>query len=328
MNLFITGASGYIGQVVTEHALEAGHTVEGLARNEESARKVERLGATPVLGDLGSTEVLRAAAQRADAVLHLAFQHDFTLDHSVVIGTEMRAVDALTERAAGKPVVVTSGTAFVVPAADGGETDEQAPHNPNFVLGQRYYAEQAAIAKCAEGAHIVAVRLPPYVYGRGGSFFVPALLRQAAQHGISAWVSGPTKRTSAVDVDDAARFYLLAAAGAPAGSVYNLTGETDVTVEALAKAVGEAIEVPARAMARTEVAELWGEFLTAFVDQENRASSAKARRELGWSPSAKYGVLEDIVKGSYRDFAAELRQQRRTDGALAPSKRAETAPQS
>lgn len=304
MKLFVTGASGYIGQVVVEHAVKAGHAVEGLARSAESAQKVVRLGATPVVGDLRSPALLAAAAARADAVLHLAYTHDFSLDYSVVIDIEVKAVAALVEGAGGKPVVATSGTAMVAPAPNGGETDENAPINEGFVLGKRAHAERAVLKMADHGAHIVAVRLPPYVYGRGGSYFVPALIRQAAKHGVSAWVDGPRKYTSAVDVDDVARFYLLAANAAPAGALYNCTGETDISTEAFAQAVGEAVGVPARALPRAEVQALWGDFLTAFVDYENRASSAKARRELGWRPQPAYRMLDDIVKGSYRELAA------------------------
>lgn len=309
MKLFVTGASGYIGQVVVEHAVKAGHTVEGLARNEDAAQKVARLGATPVMGDLGSPAILAAGATRADAVLHLAYTHDFSLDYSVVIDIEVKAVAALVEGAGSKPVVTTSGTAVVAPAPDGGETNEDSAINEGFVLGKRIRAERAVLKMADQGAHTVAVRLPPYVYGRGGSFFVPFLMQQAAKHGVSAWVDGPPKRTSAVDVDDAARFYLLAAQAAPAGALYNCTGETGVSTEALAQAVGQAVGVPARAMPRAGVQALWGEFLTDFVDYENRASSGKARRELGWHPQAAYGVLDDIVTGSYRDLAARLRMR-------------------
>lgn len=301
MKLFVTGAGGYIGQVVVEHAIKAGHVVEGLARNEDSARKVERLGAAPVVGDLRSSGLLAAAAARADAILHLAYTHDFSLDYSVVIDIEVKAVAALVEGAGGKPIVTTSGTAVVAPAPHGGETDEEAPINEGFVLGKRVHAERAVLKMAG---HVIAVRLPPYVYGRGGSYFVPALIRQAAKHGVSAWVDGPRKYTSAVDVDDVARFYLLAAQAAPAGALYNCTGETDIAIDALAQAVGEAVGVPARALPRPEVQTLWGDFLTAFVDYENRASSAKARRELGWRPQAAFRLLDDIVKGSYRDYAA------------------------
>ena len=101
MKMFVTGASRYIGKVVVEHAVRAGHVVEGLARNQESAAKVSRLGATPVSGDLHSFGVLAAAASRADAILHLAYVHDFSLDHSIVIDTEVKAVATFCGRLHG-----------------------------------------------------------------------------------------------------------------------------------------------------------------------------------------------------------------------------------
>jgi nucleoside-diphosphate-sugar epimerase len=306
MKIFVTGASGYIGSVVVEHAVRAGHAVEGLARTQEGAEKVAKLGATPVGGDLKSYDVLSAAASRADATLHLAYIHNFRLDHSIIIDAEVKAVTALAEGANGRPIIATSGTAFVMPALDGGETDETAPINEGFVLGTRIHAERGVLALAKQGAHIVAVRLPPYVYGRGGSYFVPMLMREAAKHGVSAWVE-PEKRTSDVDVDDVARFYLAAAEKAPAGSVYICTGETNVTTRQLAEAIGAALDVPARGFPRAEVERMWGSFLTDFVDYENRASSAKGRRELGWRPEAKYGVLEDITRGSYSEMGRELR---------------------
>jgi len=39
MKLFVTGATGYIGKVVVEHAVGGGHSVEGLARNRVSGGK-------------------------------------------------------------------------------------------------------------------------------------------------------------------------------------------------------------------------------------------------------------------------------------------------
>jgi nucleoside-diphosphate-sugar epimerase len=309
MKIFVTGATGYIGTVVVEHAVRAGHVVEGLARSAERAARVSALGATPVMGDLESHEVLTTAASRADATLHLAYIHDFSLDHSIVIDTEIKAVTALAKGAGGKPIITTSGTALAAPSPDGRETDETAPICEGFVLSKRIVAERAALDLAKKGAHVVSVRLPQYVYGRGGSFFVPLLMRQAAKHGVSAWIEGPVKRTSDVDVDDVARFYLAAADRARAGSLYICTGETDVTTRQLAEAIGQALDVPSRGLPRAEVEALWGPFLTAFVDYENRASSAKAQRELGWRPRAKYGLLADITTGSYKELARQLRQQ-------------------
>jgi nucleoside-diphosphate-sugar epimerase len=108
-----------------------------------------------------------------------------------------------------------------------------------------------------------------------------------------------------------ARFYLAAAQSAPAGSLYICTCETDVTTRQLAEAISQALDVPARGLSRAEVETLWGAFLTGFVDYDNRASSAKAQRELGWRPQAEYGMLADITIGSYSELAKQFRQQRR-----------------
>ncbi len=48
MKVFLTGATGYIGTVVTEKLRDFGHQVIALARSEESARKLETAGAQPV----------------------------------------------------------------------------------------------------------------------------------------------------------------------------------------------------------------------------------------------------------------------------------------
>lgn len=310
--LFVTGASGYIGLVVVEHAVRAGHTVEGLARSADGAAKVAKLGATPLLGDLKDLELLQAAAARADVVVHLAYTHDFTLPYDTVIAIEVNAVTALARGAAGRPIITSSGTALVAPAADGGWTDEAsalcAPGS--HALTRRSEAERAVLA--LRGAHVVAVRLPPYVYGRGGSYFAPALMQLAAKHGVAAWVAGEpsrAKHTSAVDVDDAARLYLALVARAksvPAGSVYNCTADWPSTQQ-LAEAVGRAVGVPARGVSRAEAEALWGPFMAAFVDFENRASSAKAARELEWRPEAPLGLCDDITRGSYAQLAATLR---------------------
>ena len=77
MRIFVTGASGYIGQVVTEQAIAQGHQVIGLARSRESYLKLQKLGAESLLGELGNTEGLERAVREVDAVLHLAFIHDW-----------------------------------------------------------------------------------------------------------------------------------------------------------------------------------------------------------------------------------------------------------
>ncbi len=309
MRIFITGASGYIGRVVTEQAMRAGHEVLALVRSESGLQTVRELGATPIPGDLNSIGTLEGTAAETDAVLHLAFVHDWNLNFADVLGIEIRAVETLAAglRGTGKPLVISSATALAEPSPVGEETDEWAPTSNTFILKDRIKAERACMALSDKGARVIAMRLPPYVHGRGGSSFIPMLMKGAAERGVSAYVNDGSKRTSAVHVEDAARAYLLAIEKGEAGSVFNCTSETGITTRSLAEAIGEAVGVPAKGYSRVETERLWGTFLTAFFDYENRASSARLREQLGWQPQARYGLLEDITQGSYTELSKNLR---------------------
>jgi nucleoside-diphosphate-sugar epimerase len=308
MRIFITGATGYIGRVVTELALAEGHAVYGLSRSEDGDARVKALGATAVRGELTSLEVLRQQSAQAEAVLHLGFIHDFTMDYEEVLRIDAAAVDALGEplRGTGKALVITSGTAVVDPDPAGGETTEDSPLAQTFVLRHRIRSERHALALSERGVRVSAIRLPPYVYGRGGSYFLPLLMQMAAKAGESVYVGDGSLRTSGVHVDDAAALYLLAARRAKAGEVFNGSGGT-VTLRQMAEAIGSALQVPVRSVSRDEAEAVWGEFLTAFVLFENQPSNRKAVEQLGWQPKG-VDMLTDIRSGSYREMAGKLRQ--------------------
>ncbi len=309
MRIFITGATGYIGRVVTERALAEGHVVYGLSRNEKGDAQLRSLGATPVRGDLTTLDVLRRQSAEAEAVLQLAYIHDFGMDYEEVLRIDAASVDALGEplRGTEKAFVITSGTAVVEPDPAGGETTEDSPLSETFVLKDRIRSERHALRLSRDGVRVSAIRLPPYVYGRGGSYFVPMLMQMAAKAGESIYVDDGRLRTSDVHVDDAATLYLLAARKAKAGEVFNGAGSTTVTLRELAEAIGAVLKLPARSVSRQEAEARWGQFLTAFVQFENRASNRKAVQQLGWQPKG-IDMLTDVRSGSYRDLAEKLRQ--------------------
>lgn len=310
MRIFMTGASGYVGQVVAEKAIQRGHQVVGLARSAESAVKLERAGVIPLPGTLQSHALLAQAAFEADGAIHLGLDHRGTASFAEVMALDKAVVRALAEglAATGKGLVTTSGTGVAAPSPTGEETDETSPLGSHPWLLLRADAEADALSLAATGVRAAAIRLPPFVYGRGGSSFVPMLLSAAVQHGISPYVAAGTHLTSAVDVDETAELYLLALERAPAGTVFNATTETDVPLRALADAIGRATGTPALSLSRAETETMLGPFVTTFLATGNRASSLRARQLLGWRPRPQRTLLEDITQGSYPALVRRLKQ--------------------
>src|SRR5579871_971150 len=145
MRVFITGAAGFIGTATTRELISNGHQVLGLARSEENASVLRKLGAEVHRGSLDDLDSLRKGAKETDGTIHLAFIHDFTkfVENGQI---DKRAIDAMGEALAGsgKPFVVTSGTLLLAPGRIATEKDPVRPGLPRV-------SETAGLAFAARG---------------------------------------------------------------------------------------------------------------------------------------------------------------------------------
>ena len=310
--IFITGASGYIGSRITSLAIAEGYDVHGLARSEKSEEKLKGLGAVPVRGSLASLEVLRQEAAAADIVMNLAepWAGNFQMPWEEVLLISNAAVAALADGMEGtnKPLVITSGALVAAADPSGAETTETSPPWPEAEAPhQRIKAEKHAFALVKKGVKVIVVRLAPSVYGHGGSGPRRFMLMAAARGEVN-YVSDGSVRISVVHVDDAARLYLLAAKKAKAGDIFNCTGQTDLTMRELFEAFGEALGIPTRSLTYEDSIQQLGRLFTNFQVKGNRASSTKAKEELGWEPK-EVGICDDVRSGSYRAVAEEIKQK-------------------
>ncbi|KAL6796412.1 putative NAD dependent epimerase/dehydratase [Trichoderma sp. SZMC 28013] len=306
--IFITGASGYIGSKITELAIADGFIVRGLSRSAKNDDKLRAIGAEPVRGSIDSFDVLTVESANADIVMHLVdtWGAHFNEDYSAVVRDNNLAIDAIVKGIQGtmKPLIVASGSAIVKPDLEHNETDEMSPLNIDGI-NRRYECEQYALNQENKGVRVYSIRLAPYVYGHGGSG-IALFMHRALQRGTSLYVGDGSRRTSAVHVNDAAHLFLLVAKQAPPSSIYNCTSDNYVTVGDLAKAMAEALGIPAKSVTEEEAVAQLGPVFGKFISLENIASSAKAVRELGWK-AKEVGVLEDIAVGSYVAVAESLK---------------------
>jgi nucleoside-diphosphate-sugar epimerase len=291
MRVFVTGASGFIGSAVVSELIDAGHQVLGLARSDSSAHAVEAAGGEVHRGDLENLESLRAGAEAADGVIHLAFNHDFT-NYVGAAETDRRAIDALGGVLAGsdRPFVVTSGLAGFSPGHVLTEDDAVDPDSPRA-------SERAALEFSSRGVRVAVLRLPPSVHGEGDYGFVPRLIDIAREKGVAAYPGDGSNRWPAVHRLDAARLFRLALESAPAGARLHAIGDEGVPVREIAGAIGRHLGLPVSGIAPERASDHFG-WLGGFFSIDVPASSILTGQLLGWQPT-HVGLLADLEQGHY-----------------------------
>jgi|HubBroStandDraft_2_1064218.scaffolds.fasta_scaffold150766_2 nucleoside-diphosphate-sugar epimerase len=294
MEVFLTGATGYIGTSVAEELQRAGHKVTGLARTPEKAKHLETRGVRATLGDLLKPETIAASAQAAEGVIHTASTNDANASQA-----DAAVVRAILNVLAGtgKPFIYTSGV-WVLGSTGEKIADEHTPVNPTPLVAFRPAIEQEVLGSKDSGVRSIVIR-PALVFGRGGS--IPKMLADSAREaGAARYVGDGKNHWPFVDVDDLAALYVLALEKAPPGSLYHAADGPSYRV----LEVAEAASIGAGAKGKTQSwpLEEARKTLWAFADAlvlDQQVSGEKARKELGWSPRAG-SVLDDLKTGSYR----------------------------
>ena len=279
MRVFVTGATGFIGSALVPELIDAGHQVLGLTRSEAGAKSLAAAGAEVHRGSLEDLGSLKSGAAKSDAVIHLAFNHDFS-KFKENSETDRSVIEALGSALAGSDrlLIVTSGTLLVAPGRLA--TEEDAPSATSATI-PRLATDEAAAAVAARGVRVSMVRLSQ-IHDLNKQGLITYMVTVAREKGVSAFVGDGNNRWSATHLSDTARLYRLALENGAAGR-YHAVAEEGVPLRDIAEIIGRRLKLPVVAKTPAEAAEHFGGF-GVFVSLDGPASSALTRERLGWRP--------------------------------------------
>jgi nucleoside-diphosphate-sugar epimerase len=317
MQVFVTGATGYIGFAVSAALRRHGHRVWGLARTETKAARLARHEIEPVSGDLADPNSYADVAAHCSVLIHTAF--DYAADG---VAKNKLAIETLLDagRRGGEPktLIFTSG-AWVYGDTGDHMVDETTPLNPIKLVAWRPAQEQLVLR--ASGVRGLVIRAG-CVYGGAGGLTAPWFAAatppvrspsplvergsggedQERQPG-AAVVGDGRNRWTMVHLDDLADAYVRAAESGLAGEIFNVTDRSRFTVlqlaTAAARAAGYKGDIPLLPLA--EAKKTMGDFADALALNQH-VDSGKAVRLLGWQP--RHGGFLDEVEVLYRAWKA------------------------
>jgi nucleoside-diphosphate-sugar epimerase len=294
MRVFVTGATGFIGTELVKELIAAGHQVRGLTRSGAGVEQLKAVGAEVHRGDLQDLDSLRSGAASMDAVVNLAFSHDWS-KFAQNAEDERKAIEALgSVMEPGTLLVVTSGTGM----ASGGPGHLRLESDPPTATSTNpRRPEQAAQAVAEKGMRVAIVRLSQ-VHDTRKQGLVPLLTQMAREKGVSAYVGDGANRWAAAPLKDVAHLYrLVVEKTGPRVTTYHAVQEEGVSIREVAETIAKGLKVPVVSIPPEKAGEHFGWFAH-FAGVDMPASSEWTRKTLGWEPTGP-GLIEDLTNMRY-----------------------------
>jgi len=294
MQVFLTGATGYVGSSVLDALLKGAHVVTALVRDSEKAARMKARGVTPILGAMNDPARWRDAAAGQDAIIHTAMDYGAT-------GVEADRIALETFLKLAPPVFIYTSGIWVLGAAPQPTDETASTAHPAEQSAWRVEHEKKVMSVSWSGARTVIVR-PGIVYG-GARGIVSDMLKDATNGLIRVIGPGDNHWPLVYDRDLGDLYQRLMATPRTEGIYHATDGSADTVNEIVDSIAGAISQTPSvRHVPLDEARKKMGPYADALaLDQ---IVSSTRTPEIGWSPTLH------SVTGNVPRLLEELRRGR------------------
>ena len=294
MNIFIAGGTGAIGRVLVPLLVNAGHKVVALTRSVDGASQLKQMGAVPVVGDVHDTAQLTkwVADAEPEVVIHqlTAFGAKNGDPYAETIRVRIEGTRSLVAaaRAARARRFIAQSISFICSPTGSGLTNEETPIYLGAASPVRPLAEAVASLErqtLEAGGMSGTVLRYGWFYGPGTIYDPQDSIPTAIRQGKMPVVGDGAGTYSFINLRDAAAATMKVLARESQG-IYNIVDDTPVRLSEwlpyAAKLLGAL--TPGHedaASARKRI----GEMRVYYMNEQQGASNAKAKREFDWQPA-------------------------------------------
>ncbi|MBV1915790.1 MAG: NAD-dependent epimerase/dehydratase family protein [Pseudomonadales bacterium] len=308
MKIFITGASGFVGGAALKR-FSPEHQITAMSRSDESDKKIEAIGGTPVRCQLGSVDV--AHLEGCHVVIHSAAYIGPWGSLGQYWQSNVEGTAQLLEVAkkAGVKRFIHIGTEagcfYGQPMKGIDETYPLTTKSPYYYSRTKAEAERRVIAANDPTANFETLSLRPrLIWGPGDQSVLPGIA-EAVRQDKFMWIGGGEALTASTYIDNLVDAIELALEKGSGGEAYFIVDQQSHSFRELLSGMLETqnLTVPdksiptwlVRGMAFTMEA-IWKtfslksdppvtRFAAALMSVECTINSDKAERQLGYKPA-------------------------------------------
>ena len=287
--VFITGATGFIGNFVARRFASAGYQVYGLTRSVDKSKSLLQNEITPVIGDIENPETYEKIIEKSQIIIHCTsgLTKKPTEDDEAFVKI---AAKASAKSPSKKLFIMTSGCLVY-----GGKIESDIYFNEDSNLNSPPglgWRRKSELLVTENPDFIGVVTRPGFLYGGSGSYTGSYFSMVEAKKLFV--VGNPEKKWAFIHGSDLAEGYLLIAEAPRSvvkGEVFNFGDGSRSTLREIVLAAGKIVG------GAGEIAYLPAEkdFFGVNAEQNCLLDCSKARKLLSWVPK-HFGFVENMSR--------------------------------